>query len=174
MADSSPSSKEIQGPDAAPSSMSAEHKVSRDVRSQVDVSLSRESIDSSLADAAVYDVDISEGWDTQSQGEILIDALKRLPFYRDDLVYSGFNGDQIGTSVSGSEPGIVYCSPENELIRDDEEGDLNPLRYANDHERGAIAVYDPKKLDFQEIDSGASDVYKIVDPSALLGIIRLK
>jgi len=116
----------------------------------------------------VYNIDISDGWDTESQVEILMKKLKTLKFYRPGLLYSGFDARNLG-QVTNSKEGIVFCNTE-EVFRNvqDEE---NPLQFAISNPQGAIAIYDPQKME-KTTDYGLYS-YKIKDPSALLAIICL-
>lgn len=120
---------------------------------------------------AIYDIDISAGWDTISQLEILKSEMKKLPFYRPDLLYSGFNADQIGKSWgSANDPGLVFCSQE-EMIGSDYNTDIDPFRYAIKNDNSAIAVYDPKRL--ESVIDDTPETYKLKDSSAIIAIIRL-
>jgi len=118
----------------------------------------------------IFEVDISEGWDTESQIEVFIRALKKLPFYREGLLYSGFNADEIGTSFASSE-GVIFCGDENDISG---EGGENPLIYAIENQNAAMAVYDPAKLEFAVPEQGGSEGYKPKDETALISIIKIK
>ncbi len=116
----------------------------------------------------IYKIDISAGWDTESQVKIFRSALKKLPFYRKGLLYSGFNGDQIGKSFSCTEAeGVVFCALEEAFGS----WDNDPFEFALEHRRSAMSVYDPSMLEYVVPELEGSEGYKIRDPSALLAII---
>ena len=117
----------------------------------------------------IYEVDISEGWDTESQVSVFLEALKKLPFYREGLLYSGFNADEIGTSFASSE-GVIFCGDETDISA---EGGENPFTYAIENPNAAIAVYDPIKLEFAVPEQGGGEGYKPKDKTALIAIIKL-
>lgn len=117
----------------------------------------------------IIDIDLSEGWDTESQAELLVDEIKKQSFYRGDLLYSGFDGEKIGSSWHSNDgEDIVYCSPERYFFDYDEL--YNPFSYAEMYSNSAIAVYDPDMLE----KTSAEMRYKIQDDAALLAILRLK
>ena len=121
---------------------------------------------------SIYDINISEGWDTQSQLEIFFKTLKKLPFYRSGLLYSGFDANQIGKSFgSTEEPGLIFCSPE-EAIGSQWDETRDPWQYALEYNQPAIAVYNPKKL--KREGGGLSDAYRSKSSSSLLAVIRIK
>jgi hypothetical protein len=127
--------------------------------------------------APTYEIDISEGWDTESQIDTFIKWLKRLKFYRVGLLFSGFDGNKIDQQFhSDSAKNIVYCSNEQNLTGSYAEGEgdagepQNAFEFATAYDKPAIAIYDPDKL-----EKGAIDYeYRIKDPSALLAIVLLK
>lgn len=135
--------------------------------------------------APIIDINVSEGWDTQSQIEIFLKALRELPFYRPGLLYSGFNADHIGVKSSGKlVKGAIFCAPEQNIeVLDDETN--NPFLFAATHNRSAISVYDPLKLrklsigeeigmsEYDDIDDENTEAYKIIDSSALIATIRI-
>lgn len=131
-------------------------------------------------EAPVFEIDVSKGWDFESQVEIFIRKLKKLPFYRSGLLYSGFNAAHIGKSFSSkSLPGNVFCEPEeNFQIFDGGGVSHNPFEYALGYENPAIAVYDPAKLQKVEYKNAVrpreAGTYRVKEPSALLGIIKIK
>lgn len=120
-----------------------------------------------------YSIDLSEAWDMESQIEIFFREIKKLPFYRPDLLYSGFDGDQIGKSFhSDVGKDIVFCVSEEEMgIRETDE-DQNPMIYAMDYDNPAISAYDPLKLELAH--SSPNEGYRIKDPGALVAVIVLK
>ncbi len=120
----------------------------------------------------VYSIDISEGWDKESQIEIFMRELKKLPFYRPGLLYSGFDGDQIGKNWGSAEGKmVVFCAEEDDINGDGD--NQNPFEFALDYKNPAIAVYNPAGLEPVDESYGEMEGYKIKDLSAILGIIRL-
>ena len=120
-----------------------------------------------------YEIDISEGWDTPSQAEVFLKELKKLRFYRPGLLYSGFDGDQIGKSWGSTEGKfVVFCATVADISG---EGDYaNPLEFAMEYKNPAIAVYDSAKLEFVDPVHQGNEGYRIKDPTAIVGIIGLK
>lgn len=118
----------------------------------------------------MYEIDISEGWDLESQIPIFLRALRKLPFYRKGLLYSGFNADEIGSSFAGSE-GVIFCGNETDLSG---KGGGNPFEYAIENRNAAIAVYDPSKLEYAVPAQEGNEGYRPKDETALIAIIRLK
>jgi hypothetical protein len=122
----------------------------------------------------VYEIDLSEGWDTVSQAEVFIKQLKKLGIYKANLRFSAFDGSKIGES-SSSKAGhdIVFCSEESDFISPSGSKKESCLEYALNYEDGAIAVYDGDKLEDTTDEHGFYS-YRIKDPSALVAIIKLK
>ncbi len=118
----------------------------------------------------VYKIDISRGWDTESQVALFHKGLKKLPFYRPGLLYSGFDGNKIGITFH-SECGewVVFCNYE-EVMGDLTEFD-NPFEYAHMYDNPAIAVYNPEKL--KQTPDALDCEYIIDDLWALIAIIKL-
>lgn len=118
----------------------------------------------------IYTIDISKGWDTESQVALFRKGLKKLPFYRPGLLYSGFDGDKIGVTFH-SECGewVIFCNYE-EVMGDLTELD-NPFEYAHMYDNPAIAVYNPEKL--KQTPDALDCEYIIDDPWALIAIIKL-
>ncbi|MBD3328814.1 hypothetical protein GF340_05975 [Candidatus Peregrinibacteria bacterium] len=127
--------------------------------------------------APTYEIYISSGWDTESQGIAFIKELKKLKLYKKALLFSGFDGDAIDKeSFYNIKDKVVYCSTEANLKGHyDDEGQTmadspeNAIKYACEYEKKAVAIYDPTKMKkFSEYE------YKIKDPSALIAIILIK
>ncbi len=118
----------------------------------------------------IYNIDVSKGWDMESRVALFHKGLKKLPFYRPGLLYSGFDGNKIGITFH-SECGewVVFCNYE-EVMGDLTEID-DPFYYAETYDSPAIAVYDPEKLK-QNLYS--LDCEYIIDaPEALIAIIKI-
>ncbi len=121
----------------------------------------------------VYEVDLSEGYDTQAQLELFERELKKLPFYNSELLYSGFNASHIGKSSSSKEgEGVVFCADEKYMFDYENPGftSRSPFAYAGRYPKPAIAVYDSSKM--EDVVPGLS--YKLKSPDAIIAIIRLK
>ena len=120
-----------------------------------------------MEDTHIYEVDISDGWDRDSQIDLFLDGLRALPCYQVGQLYCGFNADDIGVkSHSDSGEGIVYCG---DLPTDPEEFADNPIFHAFFHTRPALAIYDPQFL--RKTDTRLAR-YEIIDEKALVAIIR--
>jgi len=134
-----------------------------------------------IPEPVIYEIDVSEGWDTPSQMEIFWKEVKKLPFYSPNLLYSGFDADEIGKSWSSNEDGVVFCNKEDKFIFGDYDIN-NPYWYAMKYENPAIAIYDQSKMQHsdiiheisKEIIGESDEGYKMKDPSALLAIITFK
>lgn len=121
----------------------------------------------SIIPPEVYEANLSEGWDSVSQGEIFLDEIKKMPFYRPGLLYSGFNADDIGKNSSDVEKGVVFCATEKEIL--EAITTQNPISYASEQDNPAIGVYDPDKLSLYDVGFG----YVVTDPTALLAVVKL-
>jgi len=126
--------------------------------------------------APTYEIDISEGWDTESQIAAFIKGLKKLKIYKKGLLYSGFDGSRIGQQFHSDEAeNVVFCSKEENLTGSYTESTLeadnqSAFDFASAYKQPAIAIYDPSKME----KGDSYHKYKIKDPSALLAIIILK
>lgn len=117
----------------------------------------------------IYEIDISEGWDKDSQVDILLQKMRSLPFYKEGLMYSGFNGDQIGGSFDSSQgENKVFCAPEDAIGKGNAFGKSDPYDFACGYENRAIAVYNPDKL---EMIVDQPDLF-IAHEEALIAIIK--
>lgn len=110
------------------------------------------------------DVDLSGCWNNDSMSEVLIPIIKSMPFYRGDLLYSGFNANSIGKKEP---PKSIFCATEDTLFGNEETND--PFYYAIKYKNPAIAIYDPTKMERKN-----NEAFTPTDSSALLGIILLK
>ncbi len=126
--------------------------------------------------APTYEIDISEGWDTESQIAAFIKGLKKLKIYRKGLLYSGFDGSKVGQQFHSNEgEDVIFCSHEENLTGSYSENtahadNQSAFDFASEYKQPAIAIYDPSKM-----EKGLSyHEYKIKDPAALLAIIILK
>jgi len=122
----------------------------------------------------VYEVDLSEGWDTKSQLDILEAELHKLAVYRPGLLYSGFNADDIGKRFSSAEKNIVWAMPEEHLFAEDAEGTQrninNPFMFADTYRKPALAIYDPEKLQPAEHVNS----YEVLEGQMPLAVIVLR
>jgi hypothetical protein len=119
----------------------------------------------------IYTIDLSNGWDTSEQKRIFKKKIKILPFYHENLLYSGFNGDDIGISSGAAmENGErIFCGKEKQISCDENDFSQDALSHALHYDNPAIAVYDPQKLKHVY-----GEVYTMQgDKTALIGIIRL-
>ncbi len=120
----------------------------------------------------LYEIDISKAWNSEGEALLFIEALKKLPIYREGLLYSGFDGDHIDVSFSSKDKyieGGIFCCEEKELSG--VTGGQSALDFAIDYKNPAIAVYDPIKLTKVPFEFYA---YTVDDPSALIAIIKIK
>lgn len=121
------------------------------------------SIDFNFEKVPTFEIDLHGYWDTTSRNEIFLAELKKLPFYRNHFLYSGFDLKQpkLGNSV--------FCVNENEIENTSSEGQ-NCLDYALNSEVPAIAVYDPSRMD------GGDSMYnyKMLSSDALIALIKLQ
>lgn len=118
------------------------------------------------------EVNLSEAWDTESEAELLIEALKRAGIHKDNLLFCGFNGEKQFRTT-----GKVFATWEIDLKGglSGEEG-INPIEYAFEQKKPAIAIIDGDKID-NPPRKGAGWKYaeiKIMDQSALLAVVFLK
>jgi hypothetical protein len=112
-------------------------------------------------------VTIQGYWDTVSRNEMVLSAIRKLPFYRQGLLYSGFNA----ASIKDDE--LVFCGKEDDLLKDEVED--NPINYALEDKDDAktmpaIAVYDETKMNIKLGDYRAY----ITTKGALLAVIILE
>lgn len=120
----------------------------------------------------IFEVDVREGWDSESMKEIFLDWLKKQSFYSSDLVYSGFDADDIGkTEHSETEEGYIFCGSEQDLVND--ESTRNPFFYAFRYNNPAIAIYNKDGLEEHEA-SFQTTCYKVKDSSAVVAIVKIK
>lgn len=118
----------------------------------------------------LYEIDLTEAWNTAAEADMFITALKSLGIYHPNLRFSGFNADDIGIKNSSDEnPGVVFCSTESDLYKGSE-GFENALNYAFGYLSPAVAIYDNSKLEIMDMETK----YKILDESALIAIVKLK
>lgn len=136
--------------------------------------MSIENRESGQFSTPTYEIEISQGWDTEAQIDALITGLEKLKIYRRGLLYSGFDGSQIGQQFHSDEAeDVVFCSVEENLNGEYSEGtgdNQSAFKFAMAYEQPAIAIYDPSKM--ERIDPYHQ--FKIKDPSALLAVIILK
>ena len=111
----------------------------------------------------------NEGWDLESCGKEFADWAKTQSWYRPGLLYSGFTEDPFKKNRKSSSWGkdIVFCGSEGHLVSGEQRE--NPMSYAMEDKVGFIGVYDPAKM-----DGYTAPRYKILDPSALLVVVKMK
>ncbi|MBI2577836.1 MAG: hypothetical protein HYV77_03260 [Candidatus Wildermuthbacteria bacterium] len=118
------------------------------------------------------EVNLSEAWDTESEAELLIEALKRAGIYKENLLFCGFNGEKQFRTT-----GKVFATWEVDLKGRLLGGkDMNPIEYAFDQKKPAIAIIDGDKID-NPPSKGEGWRYakiKIMDQSVLLAVVFLK
>ena len=121
----------------------------------------------------LYEIDLSEAWDTESQAKLFIKQLKKLKIYKPNLRFTGFDGSKIGKEFSSTRgENVLFCSEELDLFSGGGGEDENSIAYAFSYDEAAIAIYDGDKL--EKSDDHGFYGYRIKDPSALIAIIRLK
>ncbi len=124
------------------------------------------------APCPVYEVDLKKAWNTEGEAELFIEGIKALGIHKPALLYSGFDGDQIGDSSSSVDEdleGGIFCCEERELagvVRGQ-----SALDFALNYRSPAIAIYDPAKMTKAPFESHG---YIINDPSALLAYVKLR
>lgn len=120
-------------------------------------------------DASVRTVEIeNDGWDLESRGEAFVTWVQQQDWYRPDLLYSGFIERPLQKRAHSTwGEGIVFCGTEKDLLSGD--SSVNPMSYAEELDQGVIAVYDPGKM-----DGYTKPRYKIINPSALLALVKIK
>lgn len=111
--------------------------------------------------------DLREGWGLESWSQEFVDWAKKQKWYRSDLLYTGFNADDIGKNQAASwGAGIIFCATESDFFSEDRSD--NPINYAQEYIRPAVAVYDPAKMQEQSIRA-----YKMIDSSALIVVVKI-
>jgi hypothetical protein len=130
--------------------------------------------------AQVYEINISAGWDTVSMAEIFFEKLKTLPFYRNNLLYSGFNAEGSGASlIKAATRERISCGKEEDMINPPEGANIqNPFEFATSYKNTnpAIAIYDPLKMEAIKDSKQPIEIkyaYRMKHPSALLAVIKL-
>jgi hypothetical protein len=110
-------------------------------------------------------VKLEKAWDTESEAELFIEALKKSGIYKENLLFSGFDG-----SNPPKRTGVIYCAAEDALTSGVGGEEENPIKYAQRYDKPAVAVYDENKV------SGAESAYgkEFSDPSALLAVVYLE
>jgi hypothetical protein len=112
------------------------------------------------------DVDLKEAWDTESEFEIIVEALKKAGIYKRSLLYCGFDGSrkfQMDSFFAGEERNLKEGITSG--------NNYNPIEYAFKQKIPAIAIVDSEKTEITEEDLLC---HKASDPSAVLAIIHLK
>lgn len=124
------------------------------------------------APCPVYEIDLTRAWNSEAEYSLFLEGLRKLPFYRSGLLYSGFDGDHIGISFTSQdeyvEDGIFCC---NEADLSGTTNRQNAVDFAIEYKNSAIAVYDSSRMTRVE---GESDAYRTQDSSALIAIIKIK
>lgn len=111
--------------------------------------------------------DLREGWDVESWSQEFVTWVRQQPWYRPDLLYTGFDADDIGKrDASTWGGGLIFCASEQDILSDERKN--NPIDYAHEYPRAAIAVYDPQKMEVQSVRA-----YKMKDPSARIALVQL-
>ncbi len=111
--------------------------------------------------------DLREGWDLDSWSEEFVNWAKKQKWYRPDLLYTGFDADDIGKNQAASwGVGTIFCATESDFLAGERSN--NPIDYAQEYTRSAIAVYDPTKMQEQSVRA-----YKMVDSSALIAVVKI-
>lgn len=121
-----------------------------------------------MPEVRIIDVDISNGWDTESQIGLIMSALRKHKLLGPSFMYSGFDSKGRRDVDQTAKKRTVFVNSA-ESLEDTGGGNENPLDYALEHEHGAVAVYDRAKL--QHV---LAYQYEMTDPSALVAVIRIK
>lgn len=110
----------------------------------------------------------NRGWDLESCGGEFLAWAKQQSWYRPELLYSGFVADIGNAQRTSSSWGkdIVFCAGEQQFLSGDQAE--NPMSYAMEDRTGFIGVYDPARM-----DGYTAPRYNILDPSALLVVVRM-
>lgn len=102
----------------------------------------------------VENLDLSEGWDTPAQAEIVFNALRKMGIDPEKCVYAGFDGNFIdlvlktGTHSKKTGGQKMFCSDCKDLMKGYGHTDPNALDFAFDTQDPALAVYDSECLIF--------------------------
>ena len=100
----------------------------------------------------IEDLDVSLGWDQPSHLEIVINRLKQLGRYKENLLFRGIDGNKLDSvRIHGTDLPqyrTVYCSTESELFNTG----YGAYHHAIGHEDPVMVVYDGDKLETDEID----------------------
>jgi len=114
----------------------------------------------------ILEIDLKEAWDTESEVEIIIERLKKLGIYKENLLYCGFDGSRDFQTDS------FYAGEEKNLKEGITSGNnYNPIEYAFKQKIPAVAIVDSEKTEITEENLLC---HKAPDPSAVLAIIHLK
>jgi hypothetical protein len=82
------------------------------------------------------EVILSEAWDTESEAELLIEALKKAGIYKENLLFCGFDSSQQFRTA-----GSLFATWEENLKEGlSGEEDINPMEYAFEQNKPAIAI----------------------------------
>lgn len=118
-----------------------------------------------------FTVDLSKARDTESEADLFIEALKKAGIYNQNLLFCGFDGTQKFRIV-----GTFFATWEEDLkVGDSALEGINPLGYAFDSIKPAIAVIDSRKVRQAPARGGGSKHARVInrDPTALTAIVYL-
>ena len=120
-----------------------------------------------------FTLDVSDGWDTDSKKDLIVEKLSQLGFLTDEYAFRGVDQMDIKGVKSGSEVGDIIYASTHEQIQENEDSRFGGLKNAayfamNDID-GALAIYQKSKL--EDIDGSVK--YKLQD-GALVSIIHIK
>ncbi|MBI96790.1 hypothetical protein CL656_06565 [bacterium] len=126
-----------------------------------------------------YEVDLSECYNTESEIDEIINALKVL-LKIEDYLYCGIDSNSIGkTRCSETTPGIVWCTEYKLLYSGSSYNkfcsstDDNPIKHALYYDEPAIAIYEKSEMS-HEISIQGSDYAYTQNHSALIAYIKFK
>ena len=114
------------------------------------------------------EVDLSAAWDTVSEAELFIEALKANGLHAENLRFSGFKAEDIAKQRE-----IIFCCNEEELFSGELGEEENALKYALKHENSVVAVYDGSKLK-HVLHEGGYYAYRLKEPGALKAYVHLR
>lgn len=115
------------------------------------------------------EVNLSEAWDTESEAELLVEALKRAGIYKENLLFCGFNGEEQFRTT-----GEIFAAREKNLKEGlSGEENSNPIEYAFGQKKPAIAIIDADRIDNPTKEGTDPKNPKIMNQSALLAVVFL-
>ncbi len=128
-----------------------------------------------ILDIPAYNISLHEAFDSTHESELFLEELRKLPFYRSDLLYSGFGNTKSKKHYSRkNNPGTFFATDESGFLVDSDNIN-NPLYYALSdehaevHKKPAVVIYDPNKVSQVYLDN-----YAFKDSNPYVAIIHIE